>query len=523
MIFLTTRQKQRKAAAVFLLLLLGVFVCPAAMGDGNVVLVKNVWVDVPLSQIFRDISIETHIAISTCPHVPDSLVSLDAAKGKPLDECLNELVAGQGLFVHKKTDKFYLIVCGDISCPTTMSIATSTRHYLRYITAKHLRSSLPKPFQQFVTSGERGNEVFIFAEPQMTKNIIDMINKLDIPREQVVLEVLVVDLWETTSDELGIDWSFSRPHTSFSMTEGAAGFTGVGSYASIAASNLTSLSITLRALVAEKKASIRSRPRVATLNGEKAKIDISLDEYFTIATDLYGTSLRTELEVIKSGVLLEITPYIGDEGDITVDVLTEVSDVASRRNSSGNGAVSNGDLPVIRRRKANTTVRVKEGDAIVIGGLIETQETTHHKRVPLLSSIPIGGGLFKSKQDGTTKKEVMIFITPQLIREGENVTASNNELINEANEIGNLRTAGFDARRENNKKTRKAKEEIKSLSEVVNLLGSQKQPDNAPEIYNPALSYAGNSSNIELERQILQEAIMLLDVKNEDSYGVSGK
>ncbi|MDD5010583.1 MAG: hypothetical protein PHQ00_00495 [Phycisphaerae bacterium] len=522
MIFLTTRHKLYKAAAI-ILLLLGIFGCPAAIGAEDIILVKNVWVDVPLSQVFRDISLETHVTISTCPHVPDSLVSLDAAKGRPLEECLNELVAGQGLFVHKKSDKLYLIVCGDVSCPTTMSIATSTRYYLKYITAKHLRSSLPKPLQQFVTSGERDNEVFVFAESQMTKNITEMINKLDIPREQVVLEVLVVDLWETTSDELGIDWTFSSPHTSFSMTEGAGGFTGFGSYASIAASNLTGLSVTLRALVAEKKASIRSRPRVATLNGEKAKIDISLDEYFTIATDLYGTSLRTELEVIKSGVLLEITPFIGDDGDITVDVLTEVSDVASRRNSTGNGAVSNGDLPVIRRRKADTCVRVKEGDAIVIGGLIETQETTHHKRVPLLSSIPIGGGLFKSKEDGTTKKEVMIFITPQLIREGENVTASNNELINEANEIGNLRAVGFNERQEKNKKMRKTNEEIKSLSEVVTLLGEQKQPDNAGATYNPALSYAGNPYDIELERQILQQAIILLDTKTEDSYGVQGK
>jgi len=308
------------------------------------------------------------------------------------------------------------------------------------------------------------------------------------------------------------------------MTEGAAGFTGFGSYASIAASHLTGLSATLRALVAEKKASIRSRPRVATLNGQKATIDISLDEYFTIITDLNGSSFRTDLQVIKSGVMMEITPYIGDNDDITVDVLTEVSDVASRRNSSGSNN-SSGDLPVIRRRKADTCVRVKEGDAIVIGGLIETQDSTNHKRVPLLSDIPVAGGIFKSKQDSTTKKEVMIFITPQLIREGENATASNsNKLINEVNEIGNLRTATFNTRQENNKKMRNTNEEIKSLNEVVNLLDNQRQPDNTShDINNTALSYLDNPLNVEQERQILQEAILLLDVENKASYGVTGK
>jgi type II secretory pathway component GspD/PulD (secretin) len=347
---------------------------------------------------------------------------------------------------------------------------------------------------------------------------MEMVEKMDLPRQQVMLEVLVVDLWETTSDELGIDWSFSTPHTSFSMTEGAGGFTGLGSYASVAASNLTSVSATLRALVAENKASIRSRPRVATLNGQKATIDISLDEYFTIITDLNGSSFRTDLQVIKSGVMMEITPFIGDDDDITVDVLTEVSDVASRQNSSGGSSTnSSGSLPVIRRRKANTCVRVKEGDAIVIGGLIETQDSTNHNRVPLLSGIPVAGGLFKSKQDSTTKKEVIIFITPQLIREGNEVPVSErHKLINEANEIGNLRTTAFNTRSENNKKIRNTNEEIKSINKAVDLLGNKEQPANISHgITDVDLSHPDKTYDVNREREMLQEVIALLDDKNE--------
>jgi type II secretory pathway component GspD/PulD (secretin) len=182
---------------------------------------------------------------------------------------------------------------------------------------------------------------------------------------------------------------------------------------------LTSLLFTIRALVGKNKATIRSRPRVATQNGEKAVIDISLEEYFSIVTDLYDVParLRTELKVIKTGVTLEIKPTIGNDGDITVDVATEVSDVASRQNQiEGNAS---GDLPLVRRRKVDTCVRVKEGDAIVLGGLIETQERTKDKRVPVLSSIPLVGGLFKAKESSTIDKEVVIFITPRLIHEYE--------------------------------------------------------------------------------------------------------
>ncbi|MHC4125678.1 MAG: type II secretion system protein GspD, partial [Planctomycetota bacterium] len=300
MVLLTSKHNQRKTAAMILLaLLLGIFCRHGIAGEFEVgdvdfnetIMVNNVWVDVPLGQVFRDVSIETGVIIATCPHMPDPLVSLDAGLGKPLDECLGELIAGQGLFIYQRSKKFYLISCGDPTCPSALETTTSKRLYLKYITARHLKTSLPKSAQRYVTSGERHNEVLIYAVPDITEHIMKIIHKLDVPREQVMLEVLVVDLWEDTSDELGLDWEISRPHSSFGMSEDTAGFTGLASYASVAANNLTELSLTLRALVAEKQASIRSRPRVATLNGEKATIDISLEEYFTIATDLYGSSV----------------------------------------------------------------------------------------------------------------------------------------------------------------------------------------------------------------------------------------
>jgi hypothetical protein len=385
--------------------------------DANeVIMVKNVWADVPLMQVLRDISIETGVAIVTCPHVPDPLVSLDTGPGKPFRDCMEELLSSRGLSVHKKNPKFYLVSCGSPTCPSSLEIADYKRLCLKYISAKHLKSSLPKSVEQYVSTGERGNEVLIYAAPEIVKHIMDIVTELDVPRQQVVLEVLVVELWEEASKQFGLDWEYADYHNSLSMEEGLGFFTGIAQYTSVPKNRLTSLLFTLQALVGENKATIRSRPRVATQNGEKAIIDISLEEYFTIVTDIYNvTGLRTDLKVIKTGVTLEIKPNIGDDGDITVDVATEVSDVASRQNQiEGNAS---GDLPLVRRRKVDTCVRVKEGDAIVLGGLVETQERTKDKRVPVLSSIPLIGGLFKSKESVTVDKEVVIFITPRLIHE----------------------------------------------------------------------------------------------------------
>jgi len=388
--------------------------------------VNNVWVDVPLMQVLRDISVETGVIIATGPGMPDPLISLDAGAGKELEQCLAELVTGQGLYIHKKNKRFYLVSSGDPGSPSFMEIAQPQRLYLKYITAKHLKSSMPRSLQQYISSGERDSEVLVYAVPEIENRILDVINKLDIPQQQVVLEVLVVDLRQEASEQFGLDWEYTDPHNLFSIEKGLGAFSGIASYTSVPKGQLTKLLFTLQMLVGENKATIRSRPRVATLNGQKAVIDITLDEYFSIATDVYSNRLRTELEIIKSGVLLEITPHIGDNGDITVDVLTEVSDVVSRQNQvEGNAS---GDLPIIRRRKADTHVRVKDGDAIVIGGLIETQERINEKKVPGLSALPLVGGLFKTKDNKTIKKEVMIFITPRLMRERQFAHLEGDEL-----------------------------------------------------------------------------------------------
>jgi type II secretory pathway component GspD/PulD (secretin) len=249
----------------------------------------------------------------------------------------------------------------------------------------------------------------------------------------------VVELWDSASDEFGLDWGIQNDHLDVSMTEGLGYFTGLARYTSVPQNAMSGVMLTLRSLVSKERADIRARPRVATLNGQSASIDISLDEYFTIVTDAYGPNalLRTELQVIKSGIMLNITPNIGEKGDITVDVITEVSDVAERQNQiQGN---ESGNLPLVKRRKVDTNVRVKDGDAIIIGGLVETQQKSVDKRVPVLSSIPLVGGLFTAKENQTVNKEVVIFITPRIMQEGKTPFADRNSKINVSQELQQLR------------------------------------------------------------------------------------
>ena len=337
----------------------------------------------------------------------------------------------------------------------------------------------------------------------------------------MVLEVLVVDLWEEAGEQFGLDWEYTGRHNALSMTHGIGTFTGIARYTSVPKNEVTELLLTLEALVSEEHASIRSRPRVATLNGVKAIIDISLDEYFTIVTNYYGPSLRTELQKIKSGVLLEMTPYIGDDGDITVDVMTEVSDVAKRQNQiAGNDS---GDLPLIRRRKADTRVRVKEGDAIVIGGLVETQEQSKEKRVPVLSSLPLIGGLFKTVSNTTVKKEVMIFITPQLMKEGEIALSDSHELIDVEKELESIQDAAVAAggQHQHSDNSISIEKEIKCLREIVAVLEGQGRHHDAEMeagLNEGEIVSSGEplSLNVAEELDALRDITALLDTSKED-------
>ena len=418
--------KSRAVLLIIVLLVIIALMCgtaTAAASDraqGKQRTVSNVWVDVPLSQVVRDISMQARATIALDPTVQDSLISLEADPPMPLDEVLERIAAGQGLAVKRIKDSFYVIGSGDPESPTFSELAESRRVYLNYVSADHIRGSLPKALERYVSSGKRDNELLICAPDKKMKKTLEAIEQMDKPRRQVVLEALVVELSEEAGNKFGIDWQRIGPDSSFSSVHEISRFVGGAQYASVDQRALRQLTLTLRMLVREDMAKVRSRPRVATLNGEQATIDISLEQYFTIVTDVNGDFLQTELQVVESGVNLDMTPHIGKDDDITVDVQTEVSDVVRQKNEVGNSnGVQGSDLPVIRRRKADTKLRVKDGDAIVIGGLVETLEREREDRVPVLGSIPLLGALFRDTEKVTEKREVMIFITPRLLKPGQ--------------------------------------------------------------------------------------------------------
>jgi type IV pilus assembly protein PilQ len=156
----------------------------------------------------------------------------------------------------------------------------------------------------------------------------------------------------------------------------------------------------LRALQEQGKARVRANPRVATVSGRRATIFVGRQRY--VATPIEGGR-----NFIDAGVRLNITPYTGGEKQFLVDVDAEVSTLSALDPITR--------LPEKSTRTANTTVRVNDGQTIVIGGLRQQESRDIRTKVPILGSIPLLGALFRGKDSRTTQSELVLFITPRLL------------------------------------------------------------------------------------------------------------
>jgi len=226
---------------------------------------------------------------------------------------------------------------------------------------------------------------------------------LDVPLRQVLIEARVVELEKRGLERFGTAWGWECEH-------GAMSFDPVswtlGLAYSTSAEFTRSLGITLELLRQNQSATIVANPHVVAADGTEAEIKVTTEEYYEIVTeDVY---VRSELQVIESGIILTMLPRIGKDGDITMKVTPEVSNVV------GQGTRG---LPVITRRKASTTVHVQDGGTVIIGGLLDSRTRTEELKVPLLGDIPVLGWLFRRQTAEDQGRQVAVFITPRIVEE----------------------------------------------------------------------------------------------------------
>ena len=253
---------------------------------------------------------------------------------------------------------------------------------------------------------ERTASLLITDIPDKLNKIETLIDSIDNPTPQVMIEAKLVTVDCKYIQELGIKWGAkSAAPTKDTRMEGGvdAGVTEAGRFAFGTLLNGVELDAVLSMLESQNKAQILSQPKIAVINNQEAMI-MSGKKIPIITLDMAGNKLVKFYDV---ALKLTVTPHINPGNQVMLELHPEVSDISAE--------VAADKGVIILTDEANTTLMVNDGETAIIGGVMKEKEGTIIQGIPFLCRIPLIGRLFGSKAKSKYKSELLIFITPHII------------------------------------------------------------------------------------------------------------
>jgi len=282
-----------------------------------------------------------------------------------------------------------------------------------------------------LTSDDRSNTIVVRDIQSVLDDVTALVAKLDTRTPQVLIESNVIETNPTFARALGTKFQFTRGGFTFTSDfppgsgTAAAGLTPNISVFKNRLGGLTDLTVELTAAEKEGLVKIISRPSVVTLNNVPSTIQslrilrIALPSSTNIASGsgaAAGTAVATEK--VPTGIILTVTPQVSSDGFVLMNISVKSSTVAPTASPSS-GAASSGVIPFDEiSREAIANVLVKDGETIVVGGILKDTTTTDELGIPWMKNIPIFGWLFKNMSWTKQFEEMMVFITPRIAPEG---------------------------------------------------------------------------------------------------------
>ncbi|GFE61523.1 type IV pilus secretin family protein [Geobacter sp. AOG2] len=273
-----------------------------------------------------------------------------------------------------------------------------------------------------ISQDSRTNKVIVKDIPQALDDMRKLLQQLDVPEKQVMIEARIVEATSTFTRSLGVNWgihyrdasasflgmnsvdtTFGGAVSTIPSTSGASSNSGTAtgiSFGSLA-SNIQ-LDMRLNAAATVGLVKIVSTPKVATLNNKTAKITQGQQIPYTSST-----SDKVETKFVEAALALEVTPHINSNGTISMKI--------DAKNDSPGSVPTGSTAPSINKKQATTEMLLRDGETTVIGGIYVDNDTESDEGVPFLMDIPFLGKFFKSNSKSKTKTELLIFITPRIL------------------------------------------------------------------------------------------------------------
>ncbi len=358
----------------------------------------------------------------------------------PFDEAFRIVLSMNGLAAQQVGDNILRIASPQTFLTEQKKVYPQTRvFFLNYAVASEAKTQIAAVAAAEGRSGvtisvdATNNALIVTDSPMGLENIARLIKNLDRMPKQVMIEVKLLEVNLDNELSLGIQWDANattpdaaQPGGALPMTIAQHAQTNIsgafnppaigGGYGTLVIGKLmanSKLNATIATHAKKGKLKVLSDPKVVTVHNKEATINITDQTPFDQQTVTIGSNGQPTIahaySNITTGISLRVTPTINTDGRISMHLVPSVSQLS---------AVPNGVAPPpTATRDTNTNVIVKDGETVVIGGLIQDSQSETVYKVPLLGDIPILGWLFKKKSMARTRKELLIFVTPRVIED----------------------------------------------------------------------------------------------------------
>ncbi len=267
---------------------------------------------------------------------------------------------------------------------------------LKHIDAKKACEIMAKVAPETVfMEGATSSQLIAKGSGEDISRLKKVLSSLDLPLRQIMIESRIVEISESALENIGVSWAETASGIQLAIEDGAV--------------NSETIYAAVSALISSGKARLIASPSILTLDNHEASVNIGSKIPFAVPVNSSSSTVQWSVQYIDAGVSLNITPRLGDKDFITVLVNPEVSSVSEWRMTSA------GEFPVISTRNADTRLKIKDGQTIVIGGLINETDRENIAKIPFAGDIPLIKELFAKRTSERAKTEIVFLITPRII------------------------------------------------------------------------------------------------------------
>lgn len=368
---------------------------------------------VELQRVLQELALQSGIDLITYGRLQGTVTA--RLTRVSLDQALTYLFRGT-TYTFRNDKGIYFIGDKDIR-----GISSSELLRLNHLKVEGIIDLLPERFKSQATFKiiKELNGLMVIGTQDIITEVREFLAAIDQPSPQILLDVLVVDFRRTDDREFGVTArqdTAALPLSSYfpgiQLTYPGVDLESVFGITRIARLP-PNFRAQFRALERAGRVTIRSQPKIATLNGHEASISVGTTQYFLLQTQGViptpgspVTQTTQRFERIEANAILKITPWVSASGEITTVIHPEFNRPV--------GTLSPDVPPTIDQRVLDSTVRLRDGETIILGGLIEESNQAEITKFPLLGDIPLLGRLFQYRKVSKVKNQLLIFVTPHL-------------------------------------------------------------------------------------------------------------